>query len=70
MMITLILTIKEKSSLIKAFAHGKLYGRVKDLNNEGLIDSFWITNNETIKIRESIVKAKPFSITHKSALQF
>ena len=53
MMITLILTIKEKSSLIKAFAHGKLYGRVKDLNNEGLIDSFWITNNETIKIRDS-----------------
>ena len=30
----------------------KLYGMVKDLNNEGLIDSFWITNGTT-KIRES-----------------
>ena len=30
----------------------KPYGMVKDLNNEGLMDSFWITNG-TIKIRES-----------------
>ena len=30
----------------------KLYAMVKDLNNEGLIDSFWSTKG-TIKIRES-----------------
>ena len=30
----------------------KLYGMVKYLNNEGLIDSFWIGSG-TIKIRES-----------------
>ena len=29
----------------------KLYSLVKDLNNEGLIDSFWISN-VTIKMRE------------------
>ena len=46
----------------------KLYGMVKDLNNEGLIDSFWITNG-TIKIRESS-QSKPISITHESDLQF
>ena len=41
---------------------------VKDLNNEGLIDSFWITNG-TIKIRESS-QSKPISITHESDLHF
>ena len=30
----------------------KLYGMVKDLNNEDLIGSFWIANR-TMKIRES-----------------
>ena len=34
---------------------------VKDLNNEGLIESFWITNG-SIKIRESS-QSKPISIT-------
>ena len=46
----------------------KLYGLVKDLSNEGLIDSFWIRNG-TIKIRESS-QSKPVSITHESDLQF
>ena len=44
----------------------KLYGMVKDLNNEGLINSFWITNG-TIKIRESS-QSKPVTITHESDL--
>ena len=48
--------------------HRKLYGMMKDLNNEGLIDCFWITNR-TIKIRES-GQSKPISITHESDLQF
>ena len=38
------------------------------LSNEGLIDSFWISNG-TIKIRESS-QSKPVSITHESDLQF
>ena len=46
----------------------KLYGMVKDLNNEGLIDSFWIANG-TIKITESS-RSKPISITHEPDLQF
>ena len=46
----------------------KLYGMVKDLNNEGSIDSFWITNG-TIKIRESS-QSKPISVTHESYLYF
>ena len=46
----------------------KLYGMVKDLNNEGLIDSFWIANG-TIKFRESS-GSKPISITYESDLQF
>ena len=46
----------------------KLYGMVKDLNNEGLIDSFWIVNG-TIKIRESS-QSRPISVTHESDLQF
>ena len=46
----------------------KLYGMVKDLNKEGLIDSFWIANG-TIKIRESS-RWKPISITHEFDLQF
>ena len=45
-----------------------LYGMVKDLNNEGLIGSFWITNG-TIKIKESS-RSKLISITHESYLQF
>ena len=32
--------------------YGKVYGLVNDLSNEGLIDSFWISNG-AIKIRES-----------------
>ena len=39
---------------------------MKDLNNEGLIDSFSITNG-TIKIRES-GQSKPISVTHESDL--
>ena len=39
---------------------------MKDLNNEGLIDSFSITNG-TIKTRES-GQSKPISITHESDL--
>ena len=42
----------------------KVYGTVKDLNNEGLIDYFWITN-ETIKIREPS-QSKPISIIHET----
>ena len=41
---------------------------VEDLNNEGLIDSFWIENG-TIKIRE-LSESKAISITHESDLQF
>ena len=60
-------TIKEKFSLIKAFAH--TIGNsdiVKDLNNEGLIDSFWIANG-AIRIRKSS-QSKSISITHASHL--
>ena len=39
---------------------------MKDLNNEGLIDSFSITNG-AIKTRES-GQSKPISITHESDL--
>ena len=46
----------------------KLYGLVKDLNNRGLIDSFWIVNG-TIKIRQSS-QSRPISITHESDLRF
>ena len=46
----------------------KPYGMVKDLSNEGLIDSLWIANG-TIKIWESI-QSKPISITNESNLQF
>ena len=46
----------------------KLYGMVKDLNNEGLIDFFWIANG-AIKIMESR-QSKPISITHESDLPF
>ena len=45
-----------------------LYVLVKDLSNEGLIDSSWILNG-TIKIRESS-QSKPVSITHESDLLF
>ena len=41
---------------------------VEDLNNEGLIDSFWIENG-AIKIRE-LSESKAISITHESDLQF
>ena len=46
----------------------KLYGMVKDLDNEGLIDFFRIANG-TKKIRESS-QSKPISITHESDLHF
>ena len=46
----------------------RLYDMVKDLSNEGLIDSFWISNG-TIKIRQSS-QSKPVSITHESYLHF
>ena len=68
MMITLIPTIKEKSSITKAFAHTIGNFMVKDLNNEYLIDSLWIANG-TMKIRESS-RSKPISITHETDLQF
>ena len=45
-----------------------LYGMVKDLNNECLIDSFRIANG-TIKIRESS-QCKSISVTHESDLHF
>ena len=48
--------------------YGKLYSMMKDFNNEGLIDYFWITNG-TIKIRKSS-QSKPISITHESDLHF
>ena len=41
---------------------------VKDLNNEGLIDSFRIANG-TIKIKESS-QSEPILVTHESDLQF
>ena len=46
----------------------KLYDMGKDLNNEGLINYFWIANG-TIKIRESN-RSKPILTTHESDLQF
>ena len=46
----------------------KLYGLVKNLSNEGLIDSFWKSNG-IIKISESS-RSKPVSVTHESDLQF
>ena len=48
--------------------YSRLYDMGKDLNNEGLIDYFWIANG-TIKIRESN-RSKPISTTHESDLQF
>ena len=70
-MITLILTIKEKSSLIKAFAHTignfMVWWRIW-ITKVFLIDPFWITNG-TIKIRQSS-QSKPISVTHESDLQF
>ena len=48
--------------------YGKLYSMVKDLNNEGLIDSFWIANG-TIKFRDSS-RSKPISTAHEFDLQF
>ena len=46
----------------------KLYSMVKALNNEGLIDSFWIANG-TIKFRDSN-RSKPISTAQESDLQF
>ena len=43
------------------------YGMVKDLNNEGVTDSFWIANGT--KNWESN-RSKPIAITHESDLQF
>ena len=39
-----------------------LYGRVKELAREGLVDSFWISN-ETIKMKE-LSESQPVPITH------
>ena len=39
-----------------------LYGRVKELAREGLVDSFWISNG-TIKMKE-LSESQPVSITH------
>ena len=44
-----------------------LYGRVKELAREGLINLFWISN-ETITMKE-LSKSKPVSITHLSDLE-
>ena len=41
---------------------------VKDLIDEGLIDSFWVADG-TVKIRESS-QSKPISIIHESDLLF
>ena len=46
----------------------RLYGFVKDLNNEGLTYLFWIVNG-TRKIRKSS-QTKPISVTHEFDLQF
>ena len=39
-----------------------LYGKIKELAREGLVDSFWISNG-TIKIKE-LSKSQPVSVTH------
>ena len=46
----------------------KLYSMVKNLNNEGLIDTFWITD-DAIKTRESS-QSKSTSINFESDLPF
>ena len=44
-----------------------LYGRVKELAREGLINLFWISNG-TITMKE-LSKSKPVSITHLTDLE-
>ena len=39
-----------------------LYGRVKELARDGLVDSFWISNG-TFKMKE-LSESQPVSITH------
>ena len=59
---------RRKIFINQSLYYRKLYGSVKDLNNESLIDSFWLLNG-TIKIRESS-QSKLVSVTHESDLQF
>ena len=69
-MIILMLTTKEKSSLIKTFAHtigNFIVWWGIWITKVCLIDPFWITN-ETIKIRQTS-QSKPISVTHESDLQ-
>ena len=44
-----------------------LYGRVKELAREGLIDSFWISNG-TVKMKK-LSESQPVSITHLTDLE-
>ena len=44
-----------------------LYGRVKELARDNLIDSFWISNG-TIKMKE-LSESQPVSITHLTDLE-
>ena len=44
-----------------------LYGRVKELDREGLMDSFWISNG-TIKMKE-LSESQPVSIIHLTDLE-
>ena len=69
MMITLIAAIKKIFVNQNCYPYyRKINGMVKDLNNEGLIDSFRIANG-TIKIKESS-QSEPILVTHESDLQF
>ena len=45
-----------------------LYGKVKELAKEGLIDSFWISNR-TIEIKELCKSWPAVSITHLTDLE-
>ena len=44
-----------------------LYGKVKEMMQEGLIHNFWISNGVIIKIRES-ASLTPFSVLHENNL--
>ena len=44
-----------------------LYGRVKELAREGLIESFWILN-ETVKMKE-LLESQPVPITNLAHLE-
>ena len=44
-----------------------LYGKVKEMMQQGVIHNFWISNGGIIKIRESAALT-PFSVSHENDL--